>query len=398
VTTAILAAEAIDPETGRLGPVTVLVDGGTVTEVRSGHDHDLGAATVLDHRGHTLLPGLIDAHVHLNLRADGRIMQTAAEPEGVLVATTVANARTALAAGITTVRDIGSKGRSTFDAREGAAASGLPLPRMLLAGPPVTITGGHCWFFGGEADGVEGVRRRVRELVRDGSDWIKVMATGGGTPGSIPWKPSYTAAELDAIVDEAHRRGVKVTAHCLSAEGMRLAVQSGVDHIEHAGFSTGDGGQSRFDPEVADRMAEAGVVVSPTLSVRLFMRDHQIAIGAGTDSIDAWQRRFDNGMQQFAALVRAGVRFAAGTDAGWHLSPFDGLAEEIACIAECGPSTVDALRSATSATAEHFGLAGHGRLTSGAPADLLVVDGDPLADARALRRVERVLREGTVVS
>lgn len=397
MTLAILAGDVIDPDGGRLGPSTVTVDGGIIAGVDAGHAAPDGAV-VLDHRGSTLLPGLIDAHVHLNLRADGSTAETIAEPDGVLVATTIANARTALAAGITTVRDVGSKARTAFDARTGAAASRFPLPRLLVAGPPVTPTDGHCWFFGGTADGPAEVRTRVRELIEGGADWIKVMATGGGTPGTVPWEPSYSQAELDAIVDEAHGRDVKVTMHCLSAEGMSRAVHAGADHIEHAGFATDGTGGSRFDPALADRMAAAGVVVTPTLSVRLFMRDHQIAIGASPETIDAWQRRFDNGMQQFSRLYAAGVRFAAGTDAGWHRTPFDGLAEEIACIAECGPGTAEALRSATSATATHFGLAGHGTVRRNAPADLLIVDGDPLADPRALGRVRAVLRDGVLVA
>ena len=143
MTLAIEVGEAVDPERGRLGASTVVLEGARIAAIRPGHGHDLGPVEVLDHRDRTMVPGLIDAHVHLNLRADGRLQETVAEPDGVLVAGTVAHARAALAAGITTVRDIGSKGRTTFDARDGAAASGLPMPRMLLAGPPVTITWGH---------------------------------------------------------------------------------------------------------------------------------------------------------------------------------------------------------------------------------------------------------------
>lgn len=406
MTLAILAGDAIDPEDGRSGPVTIVIEHAAIAAILPGHAAAkpdvtrppiLDGADVLDHRGHTVVPGLIDAHVHLNLRADGRIAEAAAEPEGVLAVTSLVNARVALASGVTTVRDIGSVGRTTFDARAGAAASGLLMPRMLLAGAPVTMTGGHCWFFGGEADGVDGVRHRVRELVRDGSDWIKVMATGGGTPGSIPWKPSYTQAELDAIVDEAHRRGRKVTVHCLSAAGISMAVVAGADHIEHAGFAIDGHGGSRFDPAVADQLAAAGIVVTPTLSVRSFVRDHYAATGAPRSTIDEWQVKFENGMRQFEGLARAGVRFAAGTDAGWHRSPFDGLSEEIALISECGPSSLEALRSATSATAEHFQLPGLGRIRPGAPADLVAVDGDPLDDPRVLSRVRLVVRAGAVV-
>ncbi|MEW1835721.1 amidohydrolase family protein [Microbacterium sp. NPDC079995] len=396
MTLALLVGAVVDPEDGTSGPSAVFVDNGTVTAIVPGHDAPEDA-TVLDHRDATLVPGLIDAHVHLNLRADGEMMANIAKPsDDELVETTLANARVALRGGITTVRDVGSKTDTGFAARRAGDAASLP--HLLLAGPPITTTAGHGWFFGGVADGEAGVRDRVDLQIDAGADWIKVMATGGGTPGTIPWEPSYSEAELASIVGAAHARGVKVTMHCLSAEGMRRAVRAGADHIEHAGFATDGAGGSAFDAELADAMAEAGVVVTPTLSVRLYMRDHQIALGADAATVDAWQRRFDNGMSQFAKLAAAGVRYAAGTDAGWHRSPFDSLATEIACIAECGPGAAAAFRSATSATAEHFGMTGHGRVRAGAPADLVLIDGNPTRDITALGRVRGVLRAGKLVA
>lgn len=391
MTIALLAGDVVDPVDGHLGASTVLLLGGRIAEVAPGHRVPAGAETV-DLRGLTLLPGLIDAHVHLNLRADGRMYETAEESDAALTATTRENARTALAAGITTVRDVGSKDGTAFAAR--AEGSPALLPRMLISGPPVTATGGHCWFLGGPADGVEEVQERVRALAAAGADWIKVMATGGGTPGTVSWEPSYSQAELDAIVDQAHSLGIKVTMHCLSGVGMARAVDAGADHIEHAGFAIDGDGAARFEPELADRMAEAGVVVTPTLSVRLFMRNHAIATGAASEVVDAWEKRFDNGMQQFGGLYRAGVRFAAGTDAGWHRTPFDGLATEMECLAACGPGSAETLRAATSTTAAHFGLADAGRVRAGADADLIAVDGDPLADLSALSRVRHVVRGG----
>lgn len=391
MTIALLAGDVVDPVDGHLGACTVLLRGAHISEVTPGHHVPVGAESV-DLRGLTVLPGLIDAHVHLNLRADGRMYETTAESDAALTATTRENAHTALAAGITTVRDVGSKDGTAFAARAGASST--LLPRMLISGPPVTATGGHCWFLGGTADGVDEVRARVRALAAAGADWIKVMATGGGTPGTVSWEPSYSQAELDAIVEQAHSLGIKVTMHCLSGVGMARAVDAGADHIEHAGFAIDGDGATRFEPELADRMAHAGVVVTPTLSVRLFMRDYAIASGAGSDVVGAWEKRFDNGMQQFAGLYRAGVRFVAGTDAGWHRTPFDGLATEIECLAACGPGTAETLRAATSTTAAHFGLADAGRMRAGADADLIAVDGDPLGDLSALSRVRHVIRGG----
>ncbi len=384
------------------GAKTITVDGPTIVSVEPGIPAELPAGRILDYRQHTVLPGLIDAHVHLTMRGDGTPAQAATSlPSGELTAVAAGSAQAALRAGITTLRDTGSPGSSTFDLRR-AGGGDLVLPRLLLTGAPVTMTGGHCWFMGGEADGVDGVRYRVRLLVREGADWIKVMATGGGTPGSYPARPSYTQPELDAIVDEAHRRNRKVTAHCLSGGGIAMAVAAGVDQIEHGGFATDAAGGSHFDRAVADGMHDAGVAVTPTLSVRMFILERAIedADGSAASSllIDGWRRRLENGMDQFRGLLSSGVRAVPGTDAGWHRSPFDALPTELALMIDCGMSTIDALRAATSGSAEHFGLqTTTGSIRPGLAADLLAVHGDPTRDIAALRAVHGVVAAGTVV-
>jgi imidazolonepropionase-like amidohydrolase len=319
------------------------------------------------------------------------------EPAGALVAASATAATIALAGGITTVRDTGSFHDTTFDLRRAVDLGWATGPRMLLCGPPVTITGGHCWFFGGEADGVDGVRRRVRELVKAGADWIKVMGTGGGTPNTRPWMPAYSQDELNAIVDEAHSRERKVTVHCLSSVAIGMAITAGADQIEHAGFAKDGRGASEFDEEMADRMARSGIYVSPTVSVRKFILDHLVATGGPADAISGWQRKFDNGMEQFRRLQLAGVNFVTGTDAGWHRTPFDGIAEEMALISECGPSAMDTILSATSRAADHHGLGDTtGRVRAGLAADLIAVDGDPLTDLRTLRNIRMVMSDGAL--
>lgn len=360
-------------------------------------------ARVLDYRAFTVLPGLIDSHVHLNLPADGTPAQDAVkEPAGALVAASARAAEIALGAGITTLRDTGSFHTTAFELRRAIELGWSVGPRLLLCGPPMTITGGHCWFLGGEADGVEGVRHAVRELVRRGADWIKVMGTGGGTPNTRPWLPAYSQAELDAIVDEAHSRERKVTVHCLSSVAIGMAITAGADQIEHAGFALDARGGSAFDHAMAARMAESGIVVSPTVSVRKFVLESLIASGRTDehtlDQIEQWKIRFSNGMEQFRQLYEAGVNYVAGTDAGWHHTPFDGLAEEVALIAECGPSAMDAIKSATSTTASLYGMQDSiGSIRPGLIADIVAVDGDPLSNLRALRDVRAVMANGVVI-
>lgn len=401
----LLAGHVLDPGSGSLlERRTVIVQDGLVTGVLAGHDgHDLPPdARKVDLRDLTLLPALVDAHVHLTMGGDGRgAEEVAATSAAELSSRATSSAKRALAAGITTVRDVGSVGTTVLDARASARRAGLVLPRILAAGAPVTTTRGHCWFFGGEADGVDSVRDRVRALVAQGVDWIKVMGTGGGTVGTAPWLPSYSQAELDAIVTEARRLGRKVTVHCLSSRAISMAVQAGADQIEHAGFAVGSGGVSHFDPAVADQLASAGVVITPTLSVRQFeMRFHEgHPASPERDALVArWRIRLENGLAQFRRLHAAGVAFVAGTDAGWLHTPFDGLSEEIALIAECGPSALDALRSATTVPAGLFELpAATGTLATDSPADLLAVRGDPLRDLRALGSARWVMRGGLPV-
>jgi imidazolonepropionase-like amidohydrolase len=160
------------------------------------------ADQVLDFPGCTVLPGLIDMHVHLNLPGDGTPFERAAQqPDGVLGAHTVAAAERALDAGITTVRDCGSRADTAFDVRRAQDLGFVRGARMVLAGPPITVTGGHEWYLGGEADGPEGVRQKVRALVKSGADFIKVLGSGGGTPNTKSWLPSFRPEEFAALVD-----------------------------------------------------------------------------------------------------------------------------------------------------------------------------------------------------
>jgi len=192
---------------------------------------------------------------------------TMAHDDGVLVASSMNAARIALESGITTVRDVGGRGQTTFDARTALRAGYGYGPRMLLAGQPMTITGGHCWYFGGEADGVDGVRAKVRELAKAGADWIKVIGSGGGTPNTLSHKPSFLPEELMAISDEAHRLDRRVTVHCLCAKAIEDAVAAQVDGIEHAGFLVDEAYTQEYAPRIAELMAEAGIPVTSTLAV-----------------------------------------------------------------------------------------------------------------------------------
>lgn len=357
----------------------------------------------LDLPGHTLLPGLIDAHVHLVLPGDGTPFETSVrETDGVLLATAIHNAQTALRAGITTLRDCGSMRDTSLELRRAQRLGYAVVPRLHLCRCPMTITGGHCWYFGGEADGPDGVRQMVRRLAKAGVDFIKIMASGGGTLGTVSSRPSYTVEELRAAVDEAHRLGRRVGIHCTCTAATRNAVAAGADHIEHALFLSDEHGHERFEPDVAAAVAQRDVPVTSTLCVGHFLVDalsrRDDATGDERAAVERWHRMNDANRQNTARMREAGVRYVAGTDAGWRFTPFDGLAREMELLREAGMSTMETIVSATSACAAAMGIGAEvGSLREGLHADMIAVAGDPLEDLGALRRPAVVMLGGTPV-
>jgi imidazolonepropionase-like amidohydrolase len=384
---------------------SVLVKGSTIAAVYHGpvpSDAVPPGTRTLEFPSGTLLPGLIDCHVHLNLPGDGTdYLDSVSQPDGVLVATSTHNARVALEAGITTLRDTGGRGATTFEVRRALDRGYCTGSHLHLCGQPITITGGHTWHFGGEADGIDSVRRKAREMARLGADFIKVMGSGGGTPGTTSWLPSFSQEELSAVTDEAHRLGRKVTVHCLCAESIEYAVNAGVDQIEHAGFIVDATGKQRFEPAVADKVARAEIPVTGTLSVGEYILDTIRAkekLDPGDQqALDRWDRMRAENFEQISGLLAAGVRLVAGTDAGWRFTPFDSLAEELRLMQHCGLSAMDAIVSATGWSARVLGIEGRtGTIREGLAADLLVVDGDPLADLAALKRPRLVVQSGQI--
>lgn len=358
-------------------------------------------AEVFDLPGCTILPGLIDSHVHLNFPGTGPVLEELMrEPEGVLVATATLAAGKALKAGITTVRDTGQVKSTVFELRRALELGYGEGPRILACGQPITITGGHTWYLGGEADGVDGLRTKVRSMAKLGANAIKVMASGGGTLNTLSYLPSFRAEELAAIADEGHRLDRKVTAHCLCAEAISMAVDAGMDQLEHASFIADPEGNQKFDPAVADKVAKAGVAVTSTLSVAGYsvevMRAKADRTPAEQQFLEFWSVMLEDNVNQFRQMHEAGVQFVAGTDAGWRFTAFDGLPMELELMNRGGMSTMQALQSATGIAARVLGIDNRvGTLEPGLAADVLVVGGDPLQNLSALRDVRLVLQGGS---
>ncbi len=374
------------------GHGTTLVDAGVAVAgdriVAVGTRADLlarfrDAATTEAFPGCTLLPGLIDTHTHLIMPGTGiAIMDHASMPDELMLLTAAQNAARALRAGVTTIVDLGAKGTITFRLRDAIEHGIVPGPRLVLCGRALTITGGHGWPWQGEADGVDGARQAVRTLCKEGADLIKVMVTGGGTPGTNGRRLSYTRAELDAIVDEAHARDRRVVGHCTATAGIEQALDAGVDVIAHCQFLAPDGGDS-FNEPLALRIASQGVFVNPTLQVNRVLMSDRVPPDRRA-ALAAWTARYPRFADHARRLHEVGVRLICGSDCGWGHVTFDETYLELDAMVAAGLTPVEALSSATGTAAEALGLGDEiGRLEVGKIADLLVVEGDPTSDILA---------------
>ena len=363
---------------------SVTVAGGRIVAVDEAGRGANGKAS-RDMAGMTALPGLMDAHVHMTLDPTLKTPpEQLAVSDDALVAGIERRALAMAQAGITTARDLGGGKWLELAVRDRIRAGELPGPRLLCAGQPVTSARGHCHFWGGEAVDAESAAAVIERQAQHGVDLIKVMATGGFlTEGSAPGDAQYDRETLAAIVACARRRGYDVAAHCHGTEGIDHAARAGVTTIEHCSWISKQGGRDGYVPAVAERIAAKGVWVSPTIGAgwRRF-------IGAG---------KFEHTVKaSFARMREAGVRLIASTDAGIPNVFHHDLPRALPVFAHFASlSPVQTLRTATSDCAAALGLGGEtGRLAPGFAADVLFVEGDPLADLAALESPVLVLARG----
>jgi imidazolonepropionase-like amidohydrolase len=393
------------------GPATpdgaVLIEDGRILEVGPAATLRGPDGTVThDYPGATILPGLVDTHVHLNGFGDGRVGDDLAMlPEELLLLQAAQNARAHLQSGVTAVRDCGAKGRTTFMLREALRRGIGAGPQLVLCGRPITITGGHLWYFGEETDGVDAIRRAVRRLVKEGADFIKVAATGGSTRSSIATRAAFTLEEMTVLVEEAHRFGRPVAAHCSGSQGVAMAVDAGMgegDTIIHCVFRDVDGTQ-RFDEELAKRVADSGAWVDMTLAQagarERQLRTHVERAGTATDSERRELGSLASGRKtradHFQRLLKLGARMVSGSDSSWGHYPIGEFQYEVIDHADYGMGPVPALLTATRDAALCLGLEGEtGTLATGKRADVLVVRGDPTSEVRDLLNVEQLYQRG----
>ena len=364
-----------------------------------------GPAEVLRFPNATLLPGLIDCHTHTNMPANGRSGEDVI-PDGddLRLLRSARNARTALRSGVTTMCDNGAWNRTGFALKEGILHGEVAGPNLLACGRPVTVTGGHLWYMGSEADGVDGVRQATRQLLKEGADFIKVMATGGSTLTSYPFRPAFAVEELKAIGAEAQNQGRVVAAHCRSNKGMQNVLEAGYNGIFHA-FFVDEEGLPSFDPEIVERIAHQGVWVNPTMHIGrsgIWALERKKEEGVLTEEEETkLLKGYENSkvrLEQCSRMVDMGVRFIAGSDCGWGNYPFGQLAYEIECMVMAGLSPMQAIESATHQASIALGIQDTvGALEPGKKADLLVVEGDPSANILDLANVLAVFKAGARV-
>jgi imidazolonepropionase-like amidohydrolase len=344
---------------------------------------------VVEGEGRTVLPGLINCHVHLT--ADGAPDLLAQIAADTIPTATLRAARTAwetLRSGVTTVRDCGAPDNIVIDLAREIDRGLVPGPRVQAAGRLITMTGGHGHHIGREADGPDEVRKAARSEIKSGAAVLKVMATGGVlTPGVSPMQTALLPEELAVVAQEAHNSGRRVTTHAIGRAGIHNALLAGIDSIEHGFY---------LDDELLELAVDRGTFLVPTmLAVDGIIRN--AAKGIPAWAVEKAEREAQRQRESFVAAVSSGMRIAAGTDAGTPFNAHGDFARELALMVEHGLSPMQTLVAATSAAAENLGLAHElGTLAVGKLADLILVDGDPVTDITATGRVVLVVKDGVV--
>ena len=388
--------QILDVRSGMLVNADILIESGVIVKV-SKNIPVMSHYEIIDLQEMTILPGLMDAHVHLTGNTDLKGHEGISESSYLATIYGVKNAKQTLMAGFTTVRNVGASNYSDVALRDGIDQKAILGPTLLVSGPPLGITGGHCdsnilpaeyeYKAQGVADGPWEVRRKVRENKKYGADLIKYCATGGVmSKGTNVNNRQYTFDEMKAIVDEAHTLGMKVAAHAHGLEGIRMAIEAGVDSVEHS---------SLIDQETINLAIAKGVF----LAMDIYVSDYILGEGAknGIPEYSLNKERIVGKRQRenFKMAVESGAKMVFGTDAG--IFPHGKNAKQFKYMVEWGMKPIEAIQASTINTAELFGKTNIGEIKETFDADLIGVKGNPLKDITLLENVGFIMKEGQVI-
>lgn len=396
------AGRMLDVKTGKtLENQAIYIEGDKITKVEAASGAKLGAKpgtgwTLIDLPNATVLPGLIDCHVHLTMNPSFGYQELGvSEARQTLIG--AKNARNTLMAGFTTVRNVGAGGFTDVALRDAINDGDLPGPRMLVSGPPLSITGGHAdqnllpWEYhahsDGAADGIDGVQHRVREDIKYGADMIKFMASGGVlSKGDNPQASQYTLDEMKMIVSEAHRLGRKVAAHAHGSEAILWATEAGVDSIEHGSYIN--------DEDIA-AMKKNGTYLVPTLYLGDWFMENAQQIHVPEFLMVKAREVIPAARKNIAHAFASGVKVAFGTDAAVY--PHGLNAHEFAVMVKLGLTPLQSIQAATTNASDLLGWRDKvGTIEAGKWADVVAVDGDPLSDVTTLQNVKFVMKGGEI--
>ncbi|KIX13756.1 metal-dependent hydrolase family protein [Dethiosulfatarculus sandiegensis] len=374
---------------------SVLVEDGIIKSVQKTGSAPLPDCRRVDLKGRTLLPGLIDSHVHLVMSGEPDPMAEVYQGKApMLILQAAVRAQNTLMAGFTTVRDMGCKDYVALYLRDAVNQGLVPGPRILASGRVITMTGGHGWQIGGrEADGPDEVRKATREQLKQGVDLVKVMATGGVlTLGVEPGCPQLSYEELKACIEEAHKAGRRVGTHAQGMQGIKNAVLAGVDTVEHGIY---------LSEEIINEMISRKTALIPTLSAPVNIMNKGTGAGMPLEVVTKTEKSYESHLASAAMAYKSGVKMAMGTDAGTPFNLHGENAKEIKLLTTIGMTPSEALTAATLSAAQVLGIDNKtGSIEKDKEADLLVVEGDPVTYPEILIQKENLLlimKQGQVV-
>lgn len=352
-------------------------------------------------QGHTLLPGLINAHLHLGVRPkvatnEEFFKSFSSDPPERLAIYSAQNARTELFSGVTCVRDCGATDSIIEQLKIAARNTSMDCPHLVHCGPIITVTGGHGHHMGAEADGIDALKKLVRTLAHQGVDFIKIAATGGGTPGTKPHVSYFSQSELNAVIETAHLLGLKVAAHVRGVEGVRDTIAAGIDSMEHCDCELADGSLTVL-PQELSIMAEKSITMVPTIQLYKDLMERAVCEKLPNQTIDVLKKALDKKLESLEIAVSAGVNIVPGNDAGLPDTGFGELWKELLIMSQGGMTNMQVLQSATIGAAKLLSLQSSlGSLDIGKSADMIAVKENPVENIRALGRVSFVMKQGNI--